>query len=120
MLQRVVTKICLGVALTMIFLLSGCASLGHPIDPTAIEKITVNVSTREDVRALLGNPEYTTKHTSENASTEIWTYMHARAVIGSATHSTAHLVQFNAQGIVSGITSSGWLPEAGTGTATEP
>jgi len=60
-------------------LLAGCASGGtvSPIqDPAKVEQIRINISTRNDVLKLLGNPQSVTMH--RNGSQE-WVYTASRS-----------------------------------------
>lgn len=63
-----------GIALAI----AGCASVGRKIDQDAVSKIQKGVSTKADVRGLIGAPDHLTRDGDGN---ETWTYTYARAVV---------------------------------------
>ena len=84
---------------SVVVTLSGCVSSGNPnvTDETRTSQIQVNVSTKEDVRRILGEPNSTSKHSgslaiihglpasSASAVIESWNYTHIAVEIDGAT-----------------------------------
>ena len=68
--MRLIPLLLLGAALC------GCASVGRKIDQSKVEQIQRGVSTREDVRKLIGSLDSMTKDSDRR---EIWTYFYSSA-----------------------------------------
>ena len=59
-------------------LLAGCASVGQKVDQAAVDRIQKGVSTKADVRHLIGDPNKVTK---DSNGIETWTYEYAHAQV---------------------------------------
>ena len=82
-----------------IALLTGCISSGNTavMDQSRLEQITVNISTKDDVRRLLGAPSATSKHSGQYSpvpgmppspdlvNVEVWSYTHLSVDVDGAT-----------------------------------
>ncbi len=109
--------------------LIGCASIGHPIDQNAVNKIQKDITTKQQVAELLGNPDRVT--TSGNIC--MWTYQYARASAKAATfipiagafaggmntQSQVVMIRFDQDGIVRDVTDSHSGMESDSGLATQ-
>ena len=58
-------------------LIAGCSSVGQKVDQSAVSKIQKGVSTKEDVRHLIGNPNNVTT-TSDGSEVWSYTFMHTQ------------------------------------------
>lgn len=124
--------------------LSGCVSSGNAsvTDETLTSQIRVNVSTKEDVRQLLGQPNSTSKHSeslaiipglpASSASTlvESWNYTHIaievdRAtflpivgffVVGATSNLSSFTVVFDDKGVVRHLSSTQSTEQSGMGS----
>ena len=108
-------KIIHSVALAL--LLSGCASSGREIDVQKASQIQKGVSTKADVKRLVGEPQQIANDSEGN---QTWTYTYVRATAkgtsfipiagafmgGVDTQNQTLTVKFNPQGTVSFIESS--------------
>jgi outer membrane protein assembly factor BamE (lipoprotein component of BamABCDE complex) len=61
-----------------ILLIVGCATVGRKIDQAAVDKIQKGVSTREDVRGLVGSPDHVSR---EAGGDETWSYIYIRSAV---------------------------------------
>lgn len=129
--------------LFMFLILSGCVSSGNPSirDEAAVEKIKIGVTTKDEVRSLLGKPTTTTRSAGQvpmgaglpvmsNMNLEIWGYSHISVetnaatfipivglFAGGATSSVSSLtVTFDEQGIVRAIQTSQSEGKSGMGS----
>lgn len=77
-------------------LVAGCMSSGNSavMDQERLEKITIDVSTKEDVRRLLGHPNGISKQSRAYpgvppvaglTNSEVWTYTHMSVDVDGAT-----------------------------------
>lgn len=133
------------VASSLLYLLSvtGCVSSGNPavVDQERIAQIQLNVSTKEDVQRILGQPNYMSKQSggyypmaglssSPSLTTvEIWSYSHLNVAVNAATFipvvglfaggATSNMntftVAFDDKGIVRHISSSQSQGRSGSG-----
>ena len=85
--------------LALLLLLTGCISSGNTavMDQARLEQITVNISTKEDVRRLLGQPNAISKHSGRYSpvpgmpplpdldNVEVWSYTHISVDVDGAT-----------------------------------
>jgi hypothetical protein len=83
--------------LICVMALSGCYSSGNALvmDQDRLDQIKIDVSTKEDVRRILGQPNGTSKQTGSYAvalglpasmrSVEVWTYHHIDRDVDGAT-----------------------------------
>ena len=60
----------------------GCASVGQKVDQTAVDRIQKGVSTKADVRRLIGDPNKVSK---DSSGVETWKYEYAHAQVKGAT-----------------------------------
>jgi len=107
-------------------LLCGCASYGHKLDPTQIQKIKKGVSTQAEVVALVGSPDQTL---STGDGKTIFEYIYAHSSVngatyvpvvglfagGAATQSQMLLVTFGPDGLVSDMMSSSGASQVNLG-----
>jgi hypothetical protein len=127
----------------MVLLASGCVSSGNPsvMDQGRISQIKVDISTKGDVRRLLGQPNSTSKHSggypalyglplkTSLTNVETWSYTHINVDVNPATFipivglfaggATSNLntftVVFDDQGIVRHISSTQSQGRSGLG-----
>lgn len=124
-------------------LLAACVSTGNPsvVDQDRIAKIQLNVSTKEDVRRVLGQPNSMSKHSGSYSpipglpssasltNVEAWNYTHISVDVdpatfipivglfagGASSNVNAFTVVFDDQGIVRHITSTQSQGRSGLG-----
>ncbi|MBI1840337.1 MAG: outer membrane protein assembly factor BamE [Verrucomicrobia bacterium] len=106
--------------------LCGCASVGRKIDQSKVDQIKQGVTTREEVRKLIGSPDQLIK-TSDGV--EMWIYSYFLVTTkgstfipiigafagGANTTSQSLSISFGADGIVSRYTSAIGGSNVGTG-----
>jgi len=128
------------------FVFQGCVSSGNPsvVDQDRIAQIKLDVSTKEDVRGILGQPNSMSKHsgsysavyglppTISLSSFEVWNYTHMTVDVDAATFipivglfvggATSNLnsftVIFDDQGIVRHISTMQVQGRSGLGAGT--
>ena len=139
--QRLLVSAWLGVLL----LASGCVSSGNPsvVDQDRISQITLNTSTKEDVRRILGKPNSMSRHagsysplpglppTSALTNVEVWNYTHITVDVNAANFivglfaggATSDINTFTAvfdeQGVVRHISSTQSAGRSGLGARQE-
>jgi outer membrane protein assembly factor BamE (lipoprotein component of BamABCDE complex) len=110
----------------MCLFLIGCATSGRKIDQTAVERIQKGVSTKADVRSLIGAPDQVTKTSAGN---EVWSYHYTRVTAkgenfipvvgmfagGMNTQNQWTMVTFGPDGLVQGVDTSYGGSEVGSG-----
>ena len=127
------------------FLLAGCVSSGNPsvVDQDRISQIKLDISTKEDVRRILGQPNGMSRHsgsysaalglpaTTTSTNVEAWTYTHVNIDVDAATFipivglfaggATSNVntftVVFDDKGIVRHISSTQAQGRSGMGTS---
>lgn len=99
--MQTAVKTCL-VAMLMLALAACSSSAGKEFSMTKGEQIREGVTTKEQVRALLGEPESTTKTAY---GPEAWTYVHVFAGPFSS-RSKCIMIYFDKRGIVQTISRS--------------
>lgn len=73
---------------------SGCATVGHDLDVSRIDQLTVGVSTYEDAHRLFGEPTTVTEG-PHGAHLYAWRYGHANAFSGHSEGKSVVLVFAN-------------------------
>jgi len=141
--QRILVTVWLGLAL----LVSGCVSSGNSsiVDQDRIAQIKLNISTKDDVRRILGQPNSSTRHSGSysafpglppatvTTNIEVWSYSHINVDVSPATYipivglfaggATSSInmftVSFDDQGIVRHISSTQSQGRSGLGAGGE-
>lgn len=126
---------------------SGCVSSGNPsvTDETLTSQIQVNVSTKEDVRRILGQPNSISKHSgslamipglpasSASSIIESWNYTHIAVEVDGATfipivglfaggatsNLTSFTVVFDDKGVARHLSSTQSTGQSGVGSGHE-
>lgn len=112
-------------------LLSGCATVGRRIDPSAVQHLQIGQTTREQAVALLGTPDSSTQIGTGGT---MWTYTFARASTkassfipvvgafagGTNVQSQSLVLTFGADGILKDFVSSVSGTDVGTGLNAAP
>lgn len=142
--QRVLVSVWLGVVL----LASGCVSSGNTsvVDQDRVSQIKLNISTKEDVRRILGQPNGISRHSGSYSAlyglpstisltnVEAWSYSHINVDVNPATFipivglfaggATSNMntftVVFDDHGIVRHISSTQTQGRSGAGARGEP
>lgn len=82
--------------------MAGCAlTVGARFDSTSVVRIKSGLTTKAEVREILGKPE------SEGLKDgrPLWTYLYARVpMLGGTAHGTVVTVEFNKDGVVESYT----------------
>lgn len=130
-------------AVGTVLLLAGCVSSGNPsvADPTLIDQIKIDLSTKEDVKRILGQPTSMARHSGNYApipglspqaiitNIEVWSYTHIDVEVNGATfipivgsfaggassNVNSLTVSFDKNGIVRSVTSSQSQGRSGMG-----
>jgi hypothetical protein len=88
-----------GVLLCQCLMLGGCVSSGNPsiVDQTLVDQIKLDISTKEDVRRILGQPNSMSRSSTSNSqfpgvplpatltNFEAWSYSHTDIAVDGAT-----------------------------------
>jgi hypothetical protein len=142
--QRIRMAVWLGLALFV----SGCVSSGNPLvmDHTPLDQIVIDVSAKDDVKRVLGQPNSLSQQSGSYATipgspsvagltnAETWSYSHLSVDVDGATFipivglfaggATSHLntftVVFDQAGIVRHISSTQLQGRSGPGAENEP
>ena len=133
------------IILSITLVLTGCMSSGNAsvMDQDRVAQITVDVSKKEDVRRILGQPNTITKQSGSYPAlpgfptlpnSEMWSYQHVKIDVNGATFipivglfaggSTSSIntftVVFDGQGIARYISSSQSEGRSGMGSSSTP
>jgi hypothetical protein len=138
-------KILVTVWLCFLLLASGCASSGNPsiLDQDRIAQITLNISTKADVRRVLGKPDTISRHSGTYSplpglppspaltNVEVWNYTHINVDVnaanfiiglfagGAPSNTNTFTVVYDEQGIVRHISSTQSEGRSGLGSRQE-
>jgi hypothetical protein len=90
-----------GAALTLLACLgAGCLNVGHEFPVEPVQKIEIGATTREDVRAMFGEPWRTGIEDGERT----WTYGRYRYSLFGEAATRDLVVRFDARGVVTSYT----------------
>ena len=133
-----------GVLFCNCILLIGCVSGGNPsiVNQSLVDQIKLDISTKEDVRRILGQPNSMSRHSGNYATptfppvamltnTESWSYTHIDVAVDGATfipivglfaggatsNVNTFMVMFDDKGVVRSISSSQSQSQSGMGRA---
>jgi hypothetical protein len=138
-------QILVSVWLSFLLLASGCVSSGNPsiVDQDRIAQITLNISTKVDVRRVLGKPDDISRHSGSYAplpglppspaltNVEVWNYTYNNVDVnaanfivglfagGTSSNINTFTVVYDEQGIVRHISSTQSESRSGLGSRQE-
>lgn len=87
--------------------LAGCMSVGQDFEVSAVRRIEIGQTTRNDVRRMLGDPW----RTGVDDGQKTWTYGHYRYSLFGPSDSRDLVIRFDEQGIVRSYTFNSSYPE---------
>lgn len=97
----------LAALLVTLFIFTACASAGRYFPESAVRKIEIGETSREEVRSMFGTPW----RTGIEDGKETWTYGHYRYHPFRGSDSSDLVVRFDDRGIVSSYSYSATNPE---------